>query len=265
MGESLGLVGAPNARDLAGLATADGRRVRAGALLRASALGRLSDQDVDRLGRLGLALVIDLRDASEIGVAPADRLPEPVPAVRHLPVFDPQHPVFTYISAILLGHNEAGYAGLREQGTPAAMLAIYRWFVSDAAARTSFAAAIQAIAEAGGRPVLFHCSAGKDRTGWLAAVVLELLGVDRATIVADYLATNGYAQAVNLAIMDAMRAGGLTVDPETLLPVFEARPEYLAAAYTEVERDFGTLDRYVRDGLGIDEATVTALRAGLLE
>jgi protein-tyrosine phosphatase len=245
--------------------TADGRRLRDGALLRTSALGRLSDQDVATLGKFDLALVIDLRDASEIQVAPPDRLPEPVPPVEHIPVFDPQHPVFTYISAILLGHDGTGYAGLRDEGTPAAMRAIYRWFVTDAGARTSFAAAVRAIAGANGRPVLFHCSAGKDRTGWLTAVLLELLGVDRPLIVEDYLATNGYAHAVNLAMMDAMRARGTSVDPAILLPVFEAREEYLAGAYAEVEREFGGLDRYARAGLGLDEAAVTALRATLLE
>jgi protein-tyrosine phosphatase len=262
---TLGLVGAPNARDLGGLVTVDGGRLRRGALLRASALGRLSDQDVAALSKLDLSLVIDLRDPSEIRVAPPDRLPEPLPPTRHIPVFDAAHPVFTYISAILLGHGGADYAGLREQGTPAAMLAIYRWFVADAGARRSFGAALRAIAGAGGRPVLFHCSAGKDRTGWLSAVLLELLGVDRSVIVEDYLATNGYAQAVNLAIMDAMRARGLAVDPDTLLPLFEARLEYLSAAYAEVEREFGGVGGYVHAGLGIDRATIAALRGAVLE
>jgi protein-tyrosine phosphatase len=262
---TLGLVGAPNARDLGGLVTTDGRRLRRGTLVRASALGRLSDQDVAALSKLDLSLVIDMRHPSEIEVAPADRLPVPVPQTRYIPIFDPAHPVFTYISAILLGHDGAGYAGLREQGTPAAMLAIYRWFVDDAGARRGFADAIQAIAGAAGRPVLFHCSAGKDRTGWLSAVLLELLGVDRTVIVEDYLATNGYAQAVNVAIMDAMRARGLVADPDLLLPLFEARLEYLMAAYAEVERRFGGLDGYARIGLGIDEATMTGLRRAVLE
>jgi len=262
---SLGLVGAPNARDLGGAVTADGRRLRTGALVRASALGRVSDDDLVRLGKLGLALVIDLRDTAEIAVAPPNRLPDPPPPVEHIPIFDPRHPVFTYISAILLGHDGAGYAGLREEGTPAAMVAIYRWFVTDPGAREGFAAAIRAIGAAGGRPVLYHCSAGKDRTGWLSALLLELLGVDRGAIVEDYLATNGYARAVNAAIMDAMRARGMAADPDILLPVFEARPEYLSAAYAQVDREFGGVAGYLRDGLGIDETALAALRATLLE
>jgi protein-tyrosine phosphatase len=145
------------------------------------------------------------------------------------------------------------------------MHAIYRWFVTDPAAQRGFADAVRAIATAGGHPVLFHCSAGKDRTGWLSAVLLELLGVDRETIAADYLATNGYAQATNNAIMEAMRARGTVVDRDVLLPVFEARAEYLAAAYTQVDRDYGGMDGYLRDGLGLDGAVRSQLRAVLLE
>ncbi len=181
MGErGLGLVGAPNARDLGGVVTADGRRVRAGLLLRASALGRLSDADVAALAERKLARVLDLRDASEIATAPPDRLPvDPAPRVRHIPVFDPEHPVFTYVSAALMGHDVAVYEDVARDGSPAAMLHIYRWMVADPGARAGFAAALTAIADAGAEPLLYHCSAGKDRTGWLTAVLLSLLGVDR--------------------------------------------------------------------------------------
>jgi protein-tyrosine phosphatase len=261
MERTLGLVGAPNARDLGGLPTADGRRVRTGVLYRSSALGRLADQDVAALGRLRLSCVVDLRDSSEIQVAPADRLPTgPGQAVRHIPLFDPQHPVFTYLSAVLLGHRGTGYEGLRAQGTPAAMLHVYRWFVADAGARATIAAAVRVILAAGGAPVLFHCSAGKDRTGWLSAVLLETVGVPRDVVVEDYLSTNDYARSGTTAVMNAMRARGMAVDPAELLPVFEAREEYLAAAYGEVAERFGDLAGYVRDGLGLTGEELDTLR-----
>jgi protein-tyrosine phosphatase len=144
------------------------------------------------------------------------------------------------------------------------MLAIYRWVVTDPGARAGFGAAVRAIAEADGEPLLFHCSAGKDRTGWLSAVVLDLLGVDRDTVVADYLATNDYSRATNMAILDAMRARGRVAHPEVLLPLFEARPEYLAAAYGEVDRAYGGMAGYVRDGLGVADEMVDGLRERLL-
>src|SRR5437588_10808562 len=114
------------------------------------------------------------------------------------------------------------------------MTAIYRWLVADPRARAGLAAALRAIAEADGVPLLYHCSAGKDRTGWLSAVLLSVLGVDRETILADYLATNEYSRATNRAILDAMRARGRQAYPELMMPLFEARREYLAAACAEV-------------------------------
>jgi protein-tyrosine phosphatase len=264
-GNGLGLVGAPNARDLGGLPAAGGRRVRSRALLRASALGRLADQDVELLRELRVRRVIDLRHGSEIEVAPPDRLPgDPPPRVHHIPVFDPVHPVFTYVSAVLLGHDSAGYDALRDEGTTGAMVAIYRWFVTDETPRRGFAQALRLIADARGEPVLYHCSAGKDRTGWLSALLLELLGVDRGIIVADYLATNEYARATNLAVMDAMRARGRRVDPGVLMPVLEARLEYLEAAYEEAVRGYGSVEGYVRKGLGLETGDIDALRSHLL-
>src|SRR5439155_19897075 len=131
---TLGLNGAPNARDLGGLPVADGRTIRPGLVFRAQALGRLSDDDVAVLASLGLTDLLDLRHGSEIESAPPDRLPAG-PAVAHIPIFDPPHPVFTYVSAVLLGHDLSGYASLLVVRPPAAMLAICRWLVESPAGR----------------------------------------------------------------------------------------------------------------------------------
>jgi protein-tyrosine phosphatase len=259
---SLGLVGAPNARDLGGLPVADGRTVRSGLVFRAPALGRLTDEDVAALADLGLTDLLDLRHGSEIDIAPPDRLP-PGPQVAHIPIFDPAHPVFTYVSAVLLGHDLSRYAGLAIEGTPSAMLAIYRWFVSAPAARSAFGTALRRIAAARG-PLLYHCSAGKDRTGWLAAVLLGAVGADRATIVEDYVLTNEVTAAEMAKLLAALnvRKG---VPPEVLQPVLDAAPEYLDAAFAQVEAEHGTLDGYLRAGLGLDEAELAALRDRLLD
>jgi protein-tyrosine phosphatase len=259
---SLGLTGAPNARDLGGLTTPDGRAVKPGLVFRAPALGRLTGEDVARLGALGLTDLLDLRHGSEIDVAPPDRLPAG-PQVAHIPVFDPAHPVFTYVSAVLLGHDLSQYAALAVEGTPGAMLAVYRWFADAPAARSAFGTALRRIAAASG-PLLFHCSAGKDRTGWLTALLLSALGADRATITEDYLLTNELTadQTVQLRAVLAARNG---VPPEVLQPVLDAAPEYLDAAFERVEAGFGTVDRYLRDGLGLTEDELAALRGRLLD
>ncbi|MEV4482363.1 tyrosine-protein phosphatase [Micromonospora coxensis] len=258
------LVGAPNARDLGGMRTADGRRVRAGRLLRTPALGRLTDEDLPVLGKLAPACVVDLRDASEMSVAPADRLVGE-PRVVHLPVHDPAHPVFTYVSAVLLGHDLEAYDELAEEGTPAAMAAIYRWFVTGESARAGFGAAVRLAAETANLPLLFHCSAGKDRTGWLAVVLLTALGVDDAEIRADYLRNNELSGSLREVLLEAMVRRHPTLDPETVRPVLEVRPEYLDAAYDEVRRVHGSFEAYLRDGLGVTDEVRAALRDNLLE
>jgi protein-tyrosine phosphatase len=262
---TLGLEGAPNTRDLGGLAAADGRRVAPGRLFRASALGRLTDADVELLRKLDLRTVIDLRHASEIAFAPPDRLPAPPPDVVPVPIYDPDHPVFTYVSAVLLGEDGDEYGALAEEGTPGAMAAIYRWFVHGEPARAQFGRVLRTLAGDHQLPALVHCSAGKDRTGWVTALVLTILGTPRDVIEADYLATNAASADVNAAIVRAMRERRPDLDDEAVLPVFEARPDYLAAAYAEIERVYGTVDHYLRDGLGLSDEVLANLRTQLLE
>jgi protein-tyrosine phosphatase len=262
--EGWSLTGAPNSRDLGGLVAAGGRRVRAGRLIRTAALGRLTDDDLPILGKLGVACVVDLRDDSEIAVAPPDRLVGD-PRVVHVPIHDPQHPVFTYVSAVLLGHDLTAYEALAREGTPAAMAGIYRWFVSSTIARTGFAEAVRMAAQPDNLPLLFHCSAGKDRTGWLSVILLTALGVDDSAIRRDYLRSNELTESLQEVILAAMQARQPALDVESVRPVLQVRPEYLDAAYGEVERVYGSFDGYRRDGLGISDDVITALRRHLLD
>ncbi|WP_200209825.1 tyrosine-protein phosphatase [Micromonospora coerulea] len=258
------LVGAPNARDLGGMPAADGRRVRAGRLIRTAALGRLTDEDLPVLGKLGPACVVDLRDRAEQEVAPPDRLVGE-PRVVHLPVYDPVHPVFTYVSAVLLGHDLGAYDELARQGMPAAMAAIYRWFVTGESARAGFGAAVRLAAQERNLPLLFHCSAGKDRTGWLTVVLLTALGVDEATIRADYLRHNELTESLREVLLAAMTRRQPELDPAAARPLLEVRAEYLDAAYDEVRRVHGSFGAYLRDGLGVTAEVVAALRDNLLD
>ncbi|MGW3602487.1 MULTISPECIES: tyrosine-protein phosphatase [unclassified Micromonospora] len=258
------MVGAPNARDLGGIVGADGRRVRPGRLIRTPALGRLTDEDLPVLAKLGPACVVDLRDGSEIAVAPTDRLVGE-PQVVHLPVHDPEHPVFTYVSAVLLGHDLDAYAELARQGTAAAMAAIYRWFVTGESARVGFAEAVRLATQPENLPLIYHCSAGKDRTGWLTVILLTALGVDEATVRAEYLRNNALTDSLRAVIVEAMRRRQPELDVEAVLPVLEVRPEYLDAGYQEVRRVHGSFDGYLRDGLGLPDEVLTALRENLLE
>jgi protein-tyrosine phosphatase len=259
---SIGLANAANARDLGGLPTIDGRVVRRGVLYRANALSRLSDEDVVVLGGLGLACLIDFRHESEIAVTGVDRLPTTRPRqIVALPVFDPEYDIFTRVSAIL-GGSATGGRFAADEAEPA-MRRLYRWFVSSAMGRAQFGAALRLIAATDTLPLMFHCTAGKDRTGWLSALVLSALGVDRDQILADYLRTNEL-NATTVAHLLATLADRLP-DPTVLPPLLEARADYLHAAFDEVDGVHGGLARYLRDGLGVDDGSLAQLRANLLD
>ncbi|MCZ7436467.1 tyrosine-protein phosphatase [Micromonospora sp. WMMC241] len=258
------LVGAPNARDLGGMPTVDGRRVRVGRLVRTAALGRLTDDDLPVLGKLGPACVVDLRAAQEQEVAPPDRLVGE-PRVVHLPVYDAVHPVFTYVSAVLQGHDLDAYAELAREGMPGAMTAIYRWFVTGEPARVGFGEAVRLAADGANLPLLFHCSAGKDRTGWLSVVLLTALGVAEPAIRADYLRHNELTESLREVLLAAMTRRRPDLDPTVARPLLEVRPEYLDAAYDEVRRVHGSFEAYLRDGLGVTDDVRAGLREHLLE
>jgi protein-tyrosine phosphatase len=261
---SLGLAGAPNARDLGGLIGHRGARIRSGRLIRSPGLGYLTAEDTACLAGIGVKTVLDLRYEGEVRHAPPDRLPDGI-RVTHLPIFDPAFPVFTVVGQLLQGEGETEYADILAQGTPAAMTAIYRWFVADPLACQHFGASLRHIADAATAPVLFHCSAGKDRTGWLTLIVLTALGVQEADIRRDYLDTNTHGAAVVERILAAMLARRPDLDRDVVRPLFEARTEFLDAALDEVSQRYGTFDAYLREGLGITRDERDALRANLLE
>jgi protein-tyrosine phosphatase len=264
---TLGLVNAANARDLGGYPTADGRRVRRGVIYRAGALNRLSDADIELVRGLRLACLIDFRHPTEIELVGVNRLPTPPPGrVIGMPLFDPDHDVVTKVSAALRGRSPSGTPLVEAIAGPGAAAAgmtdLYRWFATAPGPRQVFADVLRLIASPGALPLLFHCTAGKDRTGWLAALLLSALGVDREVVVEDYLRTNEL-NAKSTAYLLSTFADRVP-DPTVLRPLFEARREYLDAAFAEVDRA-GGVDVYVRDALGLDDAVLAALREALLD
>jgi len=264
---SLGLEKATNARDLGGYPTMDGRTVRTGRLFRANALNRLSEADIEAVGKLGLACVIDFRHAREIELVGEDKLPAG-PRLVAMPVFDPDHDVFTAVSAVLRGlAGEDALVHLREDaqtgGAAQMMIELYQRFVYGAEVRAVFAAAARLVATPSELPLLFHCTAGKDRTGWLAAIILTALGVDRDTVMADYLRTTELNATGRDYMITTMSAR--VESPEIILPLLEARSEYLEAAFAEADHRYGGMDGYLRDGLGLDDTVVASLRTNLLD
>ncbi|WP_067965320.1 tyrosine-protein phosphatase [Nocardiopsis trehalosi] len=252
------LSGAPNFRDLGGYATAGGERVRRGLLYRADALARLDGADVAALRGLGLRHIIDLRTVFE-----REHGPDTVPEGVEYTVLDVQgrHSTGADLAAILSDPERAAEL-LADNGAERFMHAVNRALVSGDDAREAYRELVQQAAE-GPTAMVFHCSAGKDRTGWGAALLLELLGVPRETVVEDYLASNGRLRQTRAWMAGNVRANG--IDPELVTPMIDVRRAYLESAYAEVEEVYGSFEGYVADGLKLRPETVAALRGRMLE
>ena len=251
----------PNGRDLGGIATRHGT-VRSGLVFRSAA--PIGDASRDALSDLGVSVVVDLRSALEREQQPTD-LPASAQARAADVLADASYAGAANLGKLaaeaLAGQQVAdGFAG---RDLRAIMLESYRDFVELGSGMAATGDVLRLLADPDAGPVLFHCTAGKDRTGWLAAVLLHILGADWDDITADYLRSGPAVRAMFQGVLARLPDQGAA---ERLLePVLGVSPDYLQAARDTAERTHGSLDDYIRDGLGIDDDTVIALRARLTE
>ena len=251
----LPVAGAANLRDLGGYSTRDGRALRWGVLYRSDALNDLNDEDVAYLGRLKLHHVVDFRSQAERERDP-DRLPDGIPVLWQ-PIagegLDPR----AIQDRLLAGEVSA-------EQSAAFLVEGNRAFVNEF--REVYSRFLHDLADPVNLPTLFHCTAGKDRTGFAAALVLLALDVPRETAMRDYLLTNTYSHAKTLRRLRTIRFASLfRADPADLEPLFEARESYLGAAFSAIDETRGAADAYLRDALGVDDSLRAQLRANLLE
>ncbi|MFJ8956714.1 tyrosine-protein phosphatase [Streptomyces sp. NPDC102381] len=257
------LKGAVNVRDIGGYRTRGHGRVRYGLVYRADALSDLTDADVARVDGLRLTEVVDFRVPFEVRTDGADRLPAGL-AVTARSVSDGGQ--YEQLMAAIGSKDPAVQQELLGNGkAAAAMRATYRMFVTDAANRARFGETLRDAAYGGRGALLYHCTSGKDRTGWMTYVLLSLLGVDQRAVERDYLASNTFRAAHDAEVREGLRQAGLMRDPDLLIPVQEVRMEYLDAAREQVRYAFGGMRRYVAEGLGVDRRAVGMLRARLVE
>ena len=237
----IALEGAVNFRDVGGYPTTDGRRVRWRRMFRADGLTKLTEGDLVVLADLGIATVVDLRTSTELenGRFPTDQHPV---TFHHYPLLDelPDFEAFKVAPGMLANQ----YLTIAREAGP------------------QIAGVLRVIAADDAQPVVVHCTAGKDRTGVLTAVLLGCLGVSEDDIVADYLLSGAamgklreklvevYPEAAD-AIRDANEVFGATEDSiRELLAMFRA--------------DYGSIEAYAR-AAGVDDSVIDALRASLTE
>ncbi|NEE31551.1 tyrosine-protein phosphatase, partial [Streptomyces sp. SID7982] len=130
----------------------------------------------------------------------------------------------------------------------------YRKMVLSPGAAAAYRAFLETAADPAARPVLFHCTAGKDRTGWAAAVLLMILGAPRATVRSDFLAVNPAVRAAFAPQVTKFLDGG--GDPAVAAAIIEVRPRYLDVALDAMDERWGGLDGYVRNGLRVPDAVL---------
>ena len=247
--------GALNVRDLGGYTTRDGRQVRWGTVYRSASLGGVTPAGDTALAGLRLGKVIDFRSPAERAASGSDVLP---PGVE-----DVLLPIDTGDAGGSIGSlTPAQFAALFGNGQAAAdMQQLYQQFVTSATDRRQFGAALRAIAH-GGSPLLFHCSAGKDRTGWLSAVLLTALGVPRDQVSADFLLSNQELAASNAALEAGLTQAGY--DASLITPLLTVQGSDLDTAFATVAQHYGSMDGYLTRGLGLDRHTLDELRSRLL-
>ncbi len=257
------ILAAANLRDLGGIRIADGRRVRSGLLFRAGHLSDLNEADVSTVAGLGLRTVVDLRRPSEIESRPHPELS--VTDVLHCQVSSDDNEFA--VVANLLGDMTHQVDG------PGMVEDYFRRNLTDRL--DAYRPVFHLVTDPDRLPLLFNCTAGKDRTGFVAGILLRLLGVDADTAMADYLLSNEVRrhwiiereEQHRLVIAKRLGVGSSEVNDDQLTALRSllwCQASFLEASFRAVTDTWGTWDAFRRNGLGIDDDRFGAFTEKLL-
>ena len=241
---SIVLEGVSNLRDLGGWPTADGRRVKRGQVFRSAALHAVTPGDIAALHALGVKHIVDFRGDGE-------RVRWPTKLIEGVTIH-----ALTIVPTIGASLSElVSDPNSTSEDVVRVMRQAYGSYITDWHYR--YAAMFDLLLHETPAPLLFHCTAGKDRTGVAAMLLLSALGVEEEVIRDDYLATN------RLWRRDAEVAAGLT--PAVADALMTVQPAFLDAAFEAIQAGFGSVDVYLRERIGLDDGRRAALRARLVE
>lgn len=246
----IALEGAYNFRDLGGYQTQDGRSLRWKMLFRSDDLSELTDADLAALQTLNLHTVVDLRSPRELR-GKENRLPSGS-TYRRIQVYK-REPFLDYfwvaffqrhLLASALGTNYIKLAETRAQ---------------------TFGEAIRLTADSGNLPLVYHCSAGKDRTGIVCALILSLLGVPDKTIVADYSLSNLGFEHYYTEFIAEDRLKGWGVPYEEFQPLFVVQPDWMRNLLRHIHNKYGSAENYLLQKAGLTQQELDSIRGNLLE
>ncbi len=256
------LKGTSNTRDIGGYLTSDLRTLRWRQIIRSEKLSRLTASDFQKLEEIGVKTVIDLRTVREHDQSPTVWLGDNPPQFFHFPIGDSQNNWFKaqrkmmkssrFTEEQALEHMVQGYRMMAEVGPP------------------SFQKLMGLVLDQSNWPVLIHCNAGKDRAGVAVMLILEALGVDRETIMDDFLLTNKIGRSEEKANFLSKKRknprslGGRNKGPsaKAWFPIVGVQPEMLEAFYVSVDGQYGSMDAFLTE-MGVDHDARRALTASL--
>ena len=243
--------GTSNTRELGGYKTEDGRSLKWGVLYRSDKLSELTDADQEYLLQLGIKRVIDFRSSEEKQNEP-DQLPSTLKYIE-MPI-EADGAIRPKVEAILKGDlNEDVGAILVETN---------KEFISDFSG--VYKGFIESLIE-NQEPTLFHCTAGKDRAGFAAALVLLAVGVPEKIVIEDYMKTNKYTEETIQDYINKINLYSLgSVDAEILRPLLGVEERFIRAALDEIKQKYGSVENFIRDELKIRDESIIELKNFLL-
>ena len=254
----LELTGAPNARDLGGIPTADGRAVRPGMLIRSGELSRLTASDVQKLSGCGMKTVVDFRTEYERSEKP-DAVIAGVDYVS-CPILEQM----TGITREQTGNEIPPYYRAAIQAGKQAtdrMAGLYLPLVEGDYSLSHYAQFLRIVLKHENGALLYHCTAGKDRVGVATMLILSALGVSRETILEDYLLTNTYTAPETAQTVETAKRYSDDPDLEFAIWAFDsARERYLRSAWASIDQNYGSAEAFLERKLGFGAHETAALR-----
>jgi protein-tyrosine phosphatase len=256
------LKGTSNTRDIGGYQTNDLRTLRWRQIIRSENLSRLTASDFQKLEEIGVKTVIDLRTDKEHDKSPTVWQGDNPPRFYHFPVGDAHNDWFNaqrrmmgrnrFTEKQALEHMVEGYRMIAEEGPP------------------SYQKLMDVVLDQSNWPILIHCNAGKDRAGVATTLILEALGVDRETIMEEFLLTNEISRTEEKAIFLSKESkkssngkrSGRGPSASAWFPIVGVQAEMLEAFYTSVDEQYGSMDAFLTE-IGVDQDARRALAASL--
>ena len=248
-----------NFRDFGGYQTKNGARLKKGLLYRSGDLSKATDADLEKLSTLGIKTICDLRSKKERLLEP-DRFPDVEPTT----FFNiPMRPIVDYHARSLGRLFSLMFGKERKMDYIAESYKAYREYATGYLPQLK--ALFERISNPDNLPLLIHCSAGKDRTGVVSSLIQQILGVPLDIAMEDYLKTNENLGAYVEEIIEKLsKLAYFGVPWKIYMPLFDARVDYMNAAFSQVKDEFGALDEWTRRGLGFSEKEQDALSNLLL-